>query len=69
MDYSKAHLALFLLVSFVLVTSARIIPHSENQEAAYMIIDYPEPRHHPPPPSPPSFEVNVVKDRHIKKNP
>ncbi|KAA0031836.1 Protein PSY3 [Cucumis melo var. makuwa] len=72
MDYSKARLALFLLLSFVLVTSARIIPHSENQEAAYMINDYPDPganpRHDPFPPPSQQFEVSVVKGHRIKKN-
>ncbi|KGN65818.1 protein PSY3 [Cucumis sativus] len=75
MDYSKARLslALFLLLSFALVASARIIPHSENQEAAYVINDYPDPganpRHRPPPPSRHSSEVSVVKSRLIKNKP
>ncbi|KAA0031838.1 hypothetical protein IC582_027598 [Cucumis melo] len=74
MNYFKARLiALFLLLSFALVTSARIMPHSENQEAAYMINDYPDPganpRHDPFPPPPQQFEISVVKDHDIKKNP
>ncbi|KGN65816.1 hypothetical protein Csa_023196 [Cucumis sativus] len=74
MDYSKARLALFLLLSFALATSARIIPHSENQEATYIMNDYSDPganpRHDPfPPPLEHSFEVNAVRGRHITKNP
>ncbi|TYJ97296.1 Protein PSY3 [Cucumis melo var. makuwa] len=72
MDYSKARLALFLLLSFVLVASARIIPYSENHEAAYMINDYPDPganpRHRPPPPSRQS-KVSIDKGSHIGKSP
>ncbi|KAA0031839.1 hypothetical protein E6C27_scaffold848G00890 [Cucumis melo var. makuwa] len=67
MNYSKARLTLFLLLSFALVTLARIILHSENHEAAYMINDYPGPRLHPPPP-PRQFEVSIDKGRPIKKN-
>ena len=46
---------------------------SENQEAAYVINDYPDPganpRHRPPPPSRHSSEVSVVKSRLIKNKP
>ncbi|KAA0031837.1 hypothetical protein E5676_scaffold194G00970 [Cucumis melo var. makuwa] len=73
MDYSKTRLALLLLLSFAIVTFARIIPHSENQEVAYTINDYPDPganpRHDPFPPPPQQFEVSVVKVQHIRKNP